>query len=86
MHISWSPYTLHTNLYLGDMLIMARSQEEARKYLATAMELLMISRFIINLKKSTLSPTQELKYFWFPAELQTNTIALPAYKLHARRW
>ena len=70
-------------LYLDDMLIMTRSKEEARRHLATAMELLVALGFIINLKKSTLSPTQELEFLGFLLNSHNMTIALPAHKLHA---
>ena len=70
-------------LYLDDMLIMARSKEEARRHLATAMELLVALGFIINLKKSTLSPTQELEFLGFLLNSHNMTIALPTHKLHA---
>ena len=70
-------------LYLDDKLIMARSKEEARRHLATAMELLVALGFIIKLKKSTLSPTQELEFFGFLLNSHNMTIALPTHKLHA---
>ena len=69
-------------LYLDDMLIMARSKEEARKYLATAIELLVALGFIVNLKKSTLTPTQELEFLGFLLNSHNMTIGLPAHKLH----
>lgn len=70
-------------LYLDDMLIMARSKEEARRHLATAMELLVALGFIINLKKSTLTPTQELEFLGFLLNSHNMTIGLPTHKLHA---
>ena len=69
-------------LYLDDMLIMARSKEEARKYLATAMELLVALGFIVNLKKSTLTLTQELEFLGFLLSSYNMTIGLPTHKLH----
>ena len=59
-------------LYLDDLLIMSRSKEDARKHLATAVELLITLGFIINLKNSVLSPTQGLEF-----------LALPSHKLHS---
>lgn len=70
-------------LYLDDTLIMARSKEEARRHLATAMELLVALGFIINLKKSTLSPTQELEFLGFLLNSHSMTIVLPVHELHA---
>ena len=70
-------------LYLDDTLIMARSKEEARRHLATAMELLVALGFIINLKKSTLSPTQELEFLGFLLNSHSMTIVLPVHEHHA---
>ena len=70
-------------LYLDDMLIMARNKEEARRHLATAMELLVALGFIINLKKSTLTPTQELEFLGFLLSSHNMTTGLSTHKLHA---
>ena len=72
-------------LYLDDMLIMSRSKEEARRHLATAVELLIALGFIINLKKSVLSPTQELEFLGFVLNSLKMTISLPSHKLHSLR-
>ena len=62
---------------------MSRSKEEARKHLATAVELLIALGFIINMKKSVLSPTQELEFLGFVLNSRKMTIALPSHKLHS---
>ena len=67
------------------LLIMAGSKEEARRHLATAMELLVALGFIINMKKSTLSPTQELEFLGFLLNSRSMTIVLPTHKLHASK-
>lgn len=68
-------------LYLDDMLIMAKHREEAKSHLATIMDLLLSLGFIINLKKSVLSPTQELEFLGFVLRSREMTIALPTQKL-----
>ena len=68
-------------LYLDDMLITAKHREEAKSHLATIMDLLLSLGFIINLKKSVLSPTQELELLGFVLRSRKMTIALPAQKL-----
>ena len=68
-------------LYLDNMLIMSRSKENARKHLATAVELLITVGFVINLKKSVLSPTQQLGFLGFILNSRKMTIALPSHKL-----
>ena len=68
-------------LYLDDMLITAKHREEAKSHLATIMDLLLSLGFIINLKKSVLSPTQELEFLGFVLRSRKMTIALPAQKL-----
>lgn len=70
-------------LYLDDMLIMSQSQIEASSNLATVMTLLVGLGFIINLKKSVLSPTQRLDFLGFTLDSQKMTISLPQDKMHA---
>ena len=70
-------------LYLDDMLILAESKEDTRKYLATAMELLIALGFIINIKKSTFDPVQKIEFLGFRLNSLTMSIALPKDKLHA---
>ena len=67
------------------MLMMSTNKEEAKKHLATVVELLIFLGFIVNLKKSVLSPTQELEFLRFILNSHTMTIALPSHKLHSPR-
>ncbi len=76
---------IRTVLYLDDMLLMARSKEEARMHLATALELLIALGFIVNTRKSIFSPTQELEFLGFLLNSCRMTISLPAHKLHSLR-
>ena len=66
------------------MLIMSKSKEVSR-HLATAVELLIALGFIINLKKSVLSPTQELEFLGFILNSRKMTISVPSHKLHSLR-
>ena len=52
-------------LYLDDMLIMSQTQAEASTNLATAMTLLVGLGFIVNLRKSVLTPTQQVEFLGF---------------------
>ena len=52
-------------LYLDDLLIMAQSREEAKRHLATALELITALGFIINTKKSITDPAQEIEFLGF---------------------
>ena len=72
-------------LYLDDMLIAARTTEEVRRHLATALELLVALGFIINIKKSIFEPTQNLEFLGFQLNSLLMTISLPKDKLHAIR-
>jgi len=62
---------------------MAGSKEEAKRHLATAMELFVALGFIINMIKITLPPTQELEFLGFLLNSHIMTITLPVHKLHA---
>ena len=54
-----------------DMLIMSRTQAEAAANLSTVMTFLIGLGFIINLKKSVMTPTQQLEFLGFPPVRQT---------------
>ena len=70
-------------LYLDDMLILAEDKKEGRKYLATALELLVALGFIINVEKSMFNLTQSIDLLGFLLNSRTMTISLPREKLHA---
>jgi len=73
-------------LYLDNMLMVAGSKEEAKRHVTTAMELFVALGFIINMRKSTLTPTQELEFLSFLLNSHINmTITLLVHKLHALR-
>ena len=66
-----------------DMLIMSRTQAEAAANLSTVMTFLIGLGFIINLKKSVMTPTQQLEFLGFTVNSQKMTISLPSDKLYA---
>ena len=72
-------------LYLDDMLIMAESQEEAKRHLATALELLVCLGFVVNTRKSVFSPSQSLEFLGFLLDTQRMVISLPENKLRSLR-
>ena len=72
-------------LYFDDMLILARSKEEAKSHLAAALELFIAPGFVINTKKSVFNPVQKLEFFGFWLDSAAMTISLPETKLHTIR-
>ena len=68
-------------LYLDDMIIMAKSVHEAQTNLASAMHILTALGFILNLKKSVLSPVQRIIFLGFLLDSCTMTISLPSSKI-----
>lgn len=81
----WRRLGIRFIMYLDDMLIMARTQEESRQHLATIVKVLMALGFIINLSKSITTPTQRLVFLGFTLDSCKMTISLPGSKLHALR-
>lgn len=51
-------FGIHLIIYLDDLRIIADSEQTARLHLATALNLLESLGFVINHKKSVLSPVQ----------------------------
>ena len=72
-------------LYLDDMLILATTQERARKHLAAALELLVALGFVVNTKKSMTDPTQSLEFLGFVLDSKRMRISLPTEKLKSIR-
>ena len=62
---------------------MSQTQAEATANLSTVMTLLIGLGFIINLKKSVLTPTQQLEFLGFTVDSQKMTMSLPSDKLYA---
>ena len=66
-------------LYLDDMLILAQTIQMTRECLATALELLLSLGFVINLKKSVLSPTQKIEFLGF--QIDSQRMIMPQQKV-----
>ena len=67
-------------LYLDDMLIMAQSKVQQ---LASVLKLLVGLGFIVNTKKSVLSPMQEVEFLGFLLNSNHMTVSLPPQKIHS---
>ena len=72
-------------IYLDDLLILADSEQAARLHLATAMNLLESLGFIINLKKSVLTPVQTIEFLGMSVDSVTLCLALPRDKVRSIR-
>ena len=72
-------------IYLDDLLILADSEQTARLHLATAQSLLENLGFVINLKKSVLSPVQETEFLGMTVDSLTLCLALPGDKVRSIR-
>jgi hypothetical protein len=56
---------LRVNIYMDDLLIMARDKETSQLHTNRAMEILQTFGWQLNLEKSQLIPTQEINYLGF---------------------
>ena len=72
-------------IYLDDLLILADSEQTARLHLATAQNLLENLGFVINLKKSVLSPVQKIEFLGMTVDSLTLCLALPRDKIRGIR-
>ena len=72
-------------IYLDDVLILADSEQTARLHLATAQNLLENLGFVINLKKSVLSPVQKIEFLGMTVDSLTLCLALPRDKVRGIR-
>ena len=72
-------------IYLDDLLILADSEQTARLHLATAQSLLENLGFVINLKKSVLSPVQKIEFLGMTVDSLTLCLALPRDKVRSIR-
>ena len=68
---------------LDDLLILADLEPTARLHLATAQSLLENLGFVINLKKSVLSPVQEIEFLGMTVDSLTLCLALPRDKVRS---
>ena len=72
-------------IYVDDLLILADSEQTARLHLATAQNLLENLGFVINLKKSVLSPVQKIEFLGMTVDSLTLCLALPRDKVRGIR-
>ena len=68
-------------IYMDDMLIMAHSNQMLREQIYQVLFLIENLGFIINSKKSLLSPTQEIEFLGMIVNSQTMEIKLPGQKI-----
>ena len=70
-------------LYLDDMLIMHQSRELLLEQLAAALRLLTALGFLINLKKSVLTLSNQMEFLGFHIDSTKMVISLPQPKMHS---
>ena len=68
-------------IYMDDVLIMAHSKEMLREHVYQVLFLLENLGFIVNSKKSLLSPSQEIEFLGMIVNSQTMEIKLPGQKI-----
>ena len=68
-------------MYLDDMIIIGATEKECLTNLALTVGLLTALGFSINLKKSVLSPSQEIEFLGWTVNSAKMTISLPARKV-----
>ena len=72
-------------IYMDDMLIMAHSKQMLREQIYQVLFLIKNLGFIIDSKKSLLSPTQEIEFLGMIVNSQTMEIKLPGQKIKTIR-
>ena len=72
-------------IYLDDMLLMAKSAQEASAHLRAAVEILVALGFVINSKKSVFQPSQRLDFLGFVINSKEMVISLPQQRLQSLR-
>jgi len=65
------------SIYLDDLLLISKSKEQSLIELKMIMSTLKSLGFVINEKKSTLTPTKEIKYLGFIFSSENLTMSLP---------
>ncbi len=72
-------------IYLDDILIMAESASLVLLHAASALNLLESLRFVINYKKSELTPSQQIEFLGFLIDSVALSLQLPGEKLRKIR-
>ena len=81
----WRAAGLQCWIYLDDILLVANSPSMVRKQLATMLQDLADSGMVVNHKKSTLEPTQELEHLGVSLDLKRGLLQVPHEKLRSIR-
>ena len=68
-------------VYIDDMLVMARTKEEANQHMEVLVFLLDALGFIVNQEKSHLIPVQELEFLGLSMDSQSLQLKLPSEKI-----
>lgn len=68
---------IHVHPYLDDLLFRAESPQALRRHLQVAQDCLMRAGYIINLKKSSLLPSQDLVFIGGRFDTQSGQVFLP---------
>ena len=68
-------------IYLDDFLLLAQTKEEATRNTQMLVALLQSLGFTVNLKKSSLTPTQMITFLGFNIDSRSLIIALPVTKV-----
>ncbi|XP_065177287.1 uncharacterized protein LOC135807202 [Sycon ciliatum] len=72
-------------IYLDDLLIMASSAVEALEHLRRAIQLLHQLGFLINFKKSVLTPAQNISFLGFEVDSRAMEMRVPPEKIRKLR-
>ena len=72
---------IHLVIYIDDMLVVAHSNQMLRQHVYQVLFLLENLGFIINSKKSVLSPIQEIEFLGMTVNSQTMEIKLSGQKI-----
>ena len=67
-------------IYLDDMLLIGRTAENVQMYCNTLILLLQELGFVINLKESVMTPSQEIEFLGMVINSKEMTISLPEKK------
>ena len=68
-------------IYLDDFLLLAQTKEEATRNTQMLVTLLQSLGFTVNLKKSSLTPTQMITFLGFSIDSRSMMIVLPVTKV-----
>ena len=68
-------------VYIDDMLVMARTREEAKQHMEVLVFLLEALGFIVNQEKSLPIPAQELEFLGLSVDSQSLQLKLPSKKI-----